>query len=106
MIVITSKKDLNYTLLPGDRIEVTVNEHNNRTKLHIEEITKSVYYDTLISFRFCDDNCKVLGDNINIFLGRKNELPSELIDATHFEDLSNYHKSNFISTLSFRELEI
>lgn len=99
MIIITSAVKCNYFVLPGDTFNLTVTDSSGEKELITEVVTEKTIIDYAVSFRFANEDGSLLGFHLCGFFGNKGNLPDEIKNAIHIDNLSKLQRNNLNRTL-------
>lgn len=102
MIVITKLNETPRRLFPGDRFCLTVCDLTGFSVVIEEEITVEKVIDFIASFRFTLEDGTCPGFHLMGVFACKSDLPQELRDATHINDLTPEQLDNFTSSIGVK----
>lgn len=96
MIVITQLNRRKRHLSPGDTFSVTYRDVNTgQEDKFVEEITITAVIDFMCVFRFAEEDGTVIGFHLSGFFGNSKNLPKEMQEAVHIDDLTTQQRANF-----------
>lgn len=98
MIIITNQVDIKKHCTPGDTFTLTVWDRFGSECVITEEITVEKVIDYAATFKFADEDGTCSSFNLCGIFSCNGQLPREIREATHFNDLTTEQKLRFSAT--------
>lgn len=111
IIIISEVTGDKRSVIVGDTFELSHNlkvERNGeyhetiRTKVLSAEVTMDTYVDYYAIYVFAEDDGTVTGNNMCGLFGKKENIPKEIQNATHLDNLTPYQRTKFDRTCPIR----
>jgi hypothetical protein len=102
VIVLTSVVECKYNVCVGDTFNLTVHTPYEEYSIIRETILENRSIDYIASFRFAKEDGTISGFHLSGFFGNKDNLPVEIENAVHIDDLSDVQRSNFLKSLNMK----